>query len=193
MLSLRHFGLVLFIPWRVGAEESGAAKNGLRAQHLNNALTECLKWGGVNLCCHGYARELFLNSQCRRDADAARPDRPPGRCSGGWPHDRNSWLMPRVNPPRVNLFYHPYARARARQWSARCYGVARQRDGSRQKAAGVSGVLSLRHWVPKNLARRSKRKTRAIAYQSPLLKLSLQRVRFQRTSTRQQLDCAKTQ
>ena len=27
MLSLRHFGLVLFIPWRVGAEESGAAKN----------------------------------------------------------------------------------------------------------------------------------------------------------------------
>src|SRR3954462_15090069 len=79
---------------------------------------------------------------------------PPGRGSGGWPHDRNSWLMPRVNPPRVNLFYHPYARARARQWSARCYGVARQRDGSRQKAAGVSGVLSLRHWVPKNLARR---------------------------------------
>jgi hypothetical protein len=26
VLSLRHFGLVLFIPWRVGAEESGAAK-----------------------------------------------------------------------------------------------------------------------------------------------------------------------
>src|SRR5438067_1484672 len=75
---------------------------------------------------------------------------PPGRCSGGWPHDRNSWLMPRVNPPRVNLFYHPYARARARQWSARCYGVARQRDGSRQKPAGASGVLSLRHWVPRN-------------------------------------------
>src|SRR5436309_5927979 len=24
---------------------------------------------------------------------------PPGRCSGGWPHDRNSWLMPRVKPP----------------------------------------------------------------------------------------------
>src|SRR6266446_4772964 len=96
---------------------------------------------------------------------------PPGRCSGGWPHDRNSWLMPRVNPPRVNLFYHPYARARARPWSARCYGVARQRDGSRQKAPGSSGVLSLRQigaWVPKNLARRIKRKTRAIAYQSPL-------------------------
>src|ERR1700693_2608214 len=28
VLSLRHFGLVLFIPWRVGAEEAGAAKYG---------------------------------------------------------------------------------------------------------------------------------------------------------------------
>jgi len=35
-------------------------------------------------------------------------------------------------------------------------------------------------------------KNKAIADQSPLLKLSLRRVRFQRTSTRQQLDCAKT-
>src|SRR5665811_1068760 len=54
----------------------------------------------------------------------------------------------------------------ARQWSARCYGVARQREGSRQNSIGGSGVLSLRHfsgwfslslgaWVPKNLARRS--------------------------------------
>src|ERR1039457_6988370 len=54
----------------------------------------------------------------------------------------------------------------ARPWSARCYGVARQRDGSRQNSIGGSGVLSLRHfsgwfslslgaWVPKNLARRS--------------------------------------
>src|SRR6476660_604912 len=59
VLSLRHFGLVLFIPWRVGAEESGAAKNGLRAQHLNSALTECLKWGGVNLLCHPRARASF--------------------------------------------------------------------------------------------------------------------------------------
>ena len=46
----------------------------------------------------------------------------------------------------------------ARQWSARCYGVARQREGSRQNSTGVSGVLSLYPlgaWVPKNLARRS--------------------------------------
>src|SRR2546429_7544168 len=72
-----------------------------------------------------------------------------------------------VRVQTCDLPNHPYARARARPWSARCYGVARQRDGSRQKAAGVSGVLSLRHfglvlfihigaWVPKNLARRVK-------------------------------------
>ena len=55
----------------------------------------------------------------------------------------------------------------ARPWSARCYGVARQREGSRQNSIGGSGVLSLRHfglvlyplslgaWVPKNLPRRN--------------------------------------
>src|ERR1019366_4156210 len=51
--------------------------------------------------------------------------------------------------PRVNLFSLPYARARARMarpWSARCYGVARQRDGSGQNSIGVTGVLSLRHF-----------------------------------------------
>ena len=51
--------------------------------------------------------------------------------------------------PRVNLFYQPHARARAlmaRPWSARCYGVARQREGSRQNSIGGSGVLSLRHF-----------------------------------------------
>jgi hypothetical protein len=31
VLSLRHFGLVLFIPWRVGAEEAGAAKDAIMA------------------------------------------------------------------------------------------------------------------------------------------------------------------
>jgi hypothetical protein len=69
---------------------------------------------------------------------------------------------------RVNPFPHPYTRARAlmaRQWSARCYGVARQRDGSRQNSIGapacsLSGIsgwfsLSLGAWVPKNLARRN--------------------------------------
>src|SRR6202162_3496074 len=74
-----------------------------------------------------------------------------------------------ISGPRVSLFHHPYAGARAllaRPWSARCYGVARQREGSRQNSIGGSGVLSLRHfagwfslslgaWVPKNLARRN--------------------------------------
>ena len=34
----------------------------------------------------------------------------------------------------------------ARPWSARCYGVARPREGSRQNSIGGSGVLSLRHF-----------------------------------------------
>src|ERR1700724_1341208 len=41
--------------------------------------------------------------------------------------------------PRVNLIHHPLTRARAlmaRPWSARCYGVARQREGSRQTSIG---------------------------------------------------------
>src|SRR6202021_1093387 len=74
-----------------------------------------------------------------------------------------------ISGPRDLLFYQPHACARAllaRPWSARCYGVARQRDGSRQNSLGGSGVLSLRHfglvlyplilgaWVPKNLPRR---------------------------------------
>src|ERR1700688_1802208 len=90
---------------------------------------------------------------------------PPGWCSGCWLHDVAGPIAtagcggPALTP-LVTL-----TRARARPWSARCYGVARQRDGSRQNSIGVSGVLSLRHfglvlfihigaWVPKNLARR---------------------------------------
>jgi hypothetical protein len=78
---------------------------------------------------------------------------PPGRCSGCWPHDGEvgggavADLDLMISGPRFNLFYHPYSRARAlmaRPWSARCYGVARQRDGSRQNSTGVSGVLPWR-------------------------------------------------
>src|SRR6266403_1118518 len=77
---------------------------------------------------------------------------PPGRCSGCWPHDGEvaggavADLDLMISGDRFYLFYHPYARARAlmaRPWSARCYGVARQRDRSRQNSTGVSGVLSL--------------------------------------------------
>src|ERR1700676_1998540 len=38
VLSLRHFGLVLFIPWRVGAEEAGAAKDGFGGAMLLDRL-----------------------------------------------------------------------------------------------------------------------------------------------------------
>src|SRR6266403_2924048 len=52
-----------------------------------------------------------------------------------------------ISRPRLYSPLSPLrARARARPWSARCYGVARQRDGSRQNSTGVSGVLSLRHF-----------------------------------------------
>ena len=61
----------------------------------------------------------------------------------------------------------------------------RHRGAHEQLLSGISGWFSLSisigAWVPKNLARRSF-----------LLKPSLRRVRFQRTSTRQQLDYAKT-
>ena len=105
VLSLRHFGLVLYplIPWRVGAEESAAAKYG-------NMVS----------------------------AGAMLLDRlgPPG-------FRFNDFGAPRYP------FHHPLARARAlmaRPWSARCYGVARPREGSRQNSIGGSGVLSLRHF-----------------------------------------------
>src|ERR1700692_4564006 len=92
--------------------------------------------------------------------------------------DRNgAMLLDRLGPPGFRFidfraprlpYLSPLARARAllaRPWSAGCYGVARQREGSRQNSIGGSGVLSLRHfsgwfslsrgaWVPKNLARR---------------------------------------
>src|SRR6202049_1073951 len=45
-----------------------------------------------------------------------------------------------ISGPRVYLIYHPYAGARAlmaRPWSAGCYGVARQREGSRQNSIGT--------------------------------------------------------
>src|SRR6202046_1061012 len=77
-------------------------------------------------------------------------------------------------PALTTSVSHRRVRARAllaRPWSARCYGVARPREGSRQNSIGGSGVLSLRHsgwfslslcaWVPKNLPRR---KMQILAY-----------------------------
>src|ERR1700719_2293812 len=78
--------------------------------------------------------------------------------------DRNgAMLLDRLGPPGFRFtefrfidfraprlpYLSPLARARAllaRPWFARCYGVARQREGSRQNSIGGSGVLSLRHF-----------------------------------------------
>ena len=77
---------------------------------------------------------------------------PAGRCRGGVV--RIYWFR----RPRVTSFVS-LTRARARPWSARCYGVARQRDRSRQNRRGARACFSPafrpRAWVPKNLARRN--------------------------------------
>src|ERR1700675_3488309 len=96
VLSLRHFGLVLFIPWRVGAEQAGAAKDAIMAYGFGGAVADFV---------------------------------------------RNSWLrgprLPYLSPLRARALM-------ARQWSARCYGVARQREGSRQNSIGVPFITRAR-------------------------------------------------
>src|ERR1022692_3497124 len=85
-------------------------------------------------------RRRFRFSDFRFEAAAATLS---GTGSASPRPDRNSWLR-----AALTLFLHPYTRARAlmaRPWSARCYGVAWQREGSRQNSIGG---------VPKNLARR---------------------------------------
>ena len=57
-----------------------------------------------------------------RRRDAARPDR------AAWRAARRSMI---IGGPALTSFV-TLTRARARPWSARCYGVARQRDRSRQ-------------------------------------------------------------
>src|ERR1700693_2187940 len=43
VLSLRHFGLVLFIPWRVGAEQAGAAKDAIMAYGFGGAVADFVR------------------------------------------------------------------------------------------------------------------------------------------------------
>src|ERR1700694_1371644 len=47
------------------------------------------------------------------------------------------WVAPKQHWAPALLLFVSLTRARARPWSARCYGVARQRDGSRQNSIGV--------------------------------------------------------
>ena len=101
---------------------------------------------------------------------------PPGRCSGCWPHDGEvaggavADLGLLISGRCITHLCHPL----------RARGV----EGA-SVSAELRGRLATRGVAPKQ-------ENKAIADQSPLLKLSLRRVRFQRTSTRQQLDCAKT-
>jgi len=96
-----------------------------------------------------------------------------------------------ISGPRVNHFITLYARADAVVCPL-LRGQPRPDPIAPAGCGGAPGVLSLRHFglvllyplgrvVPNNLARR---KNKAIADQSPLLKLSLPRVRFKETSTR---------
>jgi hypothetical protein len=99
VLSLRHFGLVLFIPWRVGADEAGAAN-----------------------------MEIWLRRRRRRfrlsdSGSRRRPRRSPVRVS--FAPTRSQQLA--EAPALISFLTLTRARAlMARQWSARCYGVARQ-------------------------------------------------------------------
>ena len=139
-----------------------------------------------------------------RESGAAHLDLlgPPGRCSGCWPHDGD------VAGGAGFLFSD--IPVRGRRWRSgdrsdrRC--GRRGATGSTAPTAliesrveGVYGVLSLRHfrlarWCSLSLGGWWPRIRRgAVADQPPLLKPFYKESRFQRTSTRQQLDCAKTQ
>src|SRR5450756_374691 len=79
----------------------------------------------VNLLCHPYAREgQAVVCPLLRGRSPTR------------------WVAPKQHRgcPALASFV-TLTRARARQWSARCYGVARQRDGSRQNSIEEQGRL----------------------------------------------------
>ena len=90
----------------------------------------------------------FRRRRCRSTADRA-----------GWAAPARGSLIDRSRRTRVNPSCHPYTRARARPWSARCYGVARQRDRSRQNSRGARACFSPAFRASrvgaKNLARRN--------------------------------------
>src|SRR3954451_1370631 len=115
------------------ANAIGRAKT---AEGLGRAFSPAFRaraWVPKNL-----ARRVLIYWFRRRDA--ARPDRA---------------AMPRIGPANLSIvrprspLLSPSTRARARPWSARCYGVARQRDRSRQNSRGpracfLSGISGSR-------------------------------------------------
>src|SRR5256886_620166 len=158
------------------ANAIGRAKT---AEGLGRAFSPAFRarvWVPKNL-----ARRVLIYWFRRRDA--ARPDRA---------------AMPRIGPANLSIVRPPFTPSvtlYAREGQAVVCPLLRGRSPTRSvapKQPRASGVLSLRHF---GLARGCRRiwrgefaENKSIANQSPLLKLSLRRVRFQRTSTRQQLD-----
>ena len=118
VLSLRHFGLVLFIPWRVGAEESGAAKDGFGGAMLLDRL------GPPGRCSGCWPHD--------------------GEVAGGAVAD----LGLLISGPRVNLFSHPYAREGADGQAVVCpllRGRSPTRGVAPKQHRGL-GRASLRHF-----------------------------------------------
>src|SRR6202166_109374 len=172
-------------PWSarcygVARQREGSRQNGIGG--LGRAFSPAFRAGSLYPLARGCRRSrrgevcnygLWLRRRrargCRRIWRGEGWFRPARCCSTGSGRlDLDLDLL--ISGPRVSLLHQPHACARAlmdRPWSARCYGVARQREGSRQNSLGGSGVLSLRHfglvlyplilgaWVPKNLARRN--------------------------------------
>src|SRR3954447_14105353 len=115
------------------ANAIGRAKT---AEGLGRAFSPAFRaraWVPKNL-----ARRVLIYWFRRREG--ARPDRA---------------AMPRIGPANLSIvrprspLLSPSTRARARPWSARCYGVARQRDRSRQNSRGpwacfLSGISGSR-------------------------------------------------
>jgi len=146
VLSLRHFraGSLLSLGAWVPKKSGAAKKMAYAAQLLNNALTECLKRGRVNLLSQGsraaprtFFPQLSANSQGRRDGCSRRSGRlgGAGGLRGGGPRrsqlrgqlrhepDRTSWLggLPAVpfSPAfRAGSLYIPLARGCRRIWRA---------------------------------------------------------------------------
>src|SRR5438477_93307 len=154
---LRARGPARGLPAATGslANPIGRAKT---AEGLGRAFSPAFRaraWVPKNL-----ARRVLIYWFRRRDA--ARPDRA---------------AMPRIGPanlsivrPRLPLL-SPSTRARARPWSARCYGVARQRDRSRQNSRGpracfLCGLSGSRVGAEESGAA-SKRKTRRLLTNRP--------------------------
>src|SRR5260370_23941000 len=97
---------------------------------------------GRNADCWPLLRKRFrVQANCAARAPLWTPIQ---RKSGRRNRFLRSYGVARQRPALTPLI--TLTRARARPWSARCYGVARQRDRSRQNSTGASGVLSLRHF-----------------------------------------------